>query len=365
MSSSVSYFKIGLFTLTGVTLIVVMIVALGVGAALQQPEYLETYFDDSVQGLAVGAPVKFRGRKMGTVAKINLVGNRYPELDNDNPAERTARRYVYVLISVEGDKDLSRRTEEELKREWTSLSKEGIRIRLAAQGITGLAYLEADFVDNVEAALPIYWEPVHSYIPSVRSTMSRLTDSLVDILASLRNVPFREIGDNLKRLLETLDATTRDAKVDDLSVEVLAILRRIREIVEKPGVDTLAENAANTMSDIRGLVEALSPEIKSLEKKLGTAVERIGVLANDVHDLVSSDEVKMLLKELPGASVQLKLTLQRLSRVIGTNENNINTVMRNLKIVSDNLQKISVDLREYPAQVLFGEEPHRSAIEAE
>ena len=365
MSASPNYFKIGLFTLTGVALIVVMIVVLGVGSFLERPEYLETYFDKSVQGLSVGAPVKFRGRTMGTVAEINLVGNRYPELDNNNPAERIARRYVYVLINVKGDKHLSERTDEELKREWNALSAEGIRIRLAAQGITGLAYLEADFVDGADDSMPIYWEPVHSYIPSVPSTMSRLTDSLVDILADLRSVPFHEIGDNLKKLLETLDTTTRDAQIDDLSVEVLGILRRIREIVEKPAVDRLAEDAATTMADIRGLVEALRPEVEDLEKKIDTAVARIGELAMDVKAIVASDEIKALLRELPGASAQLKLTLQRLGRIVGTNENNINAMMRNLKIVSDNLQKVSTDLKEYPAQFLFGESPHRSAIESE
>ena len=68
-------------------------------------------------------------------------------------------------------------------------------------------------------------------------------------------------------------------------------------------------------------------------------------------------EIKVLLKELPGASVQLKLTLQRLGRIVGGNEDNINAVMRNLKIAHlrarenfDAISCIDVMLAWNPAQ---------------
>lgn len=362
MGASANYFKIGVFTLCGLALIVVMIVALGVGQVLEDHVYMETYFDSSVQGLSKGAPVKFRGVQLGTVDAIDLVGNHYT-LDRSDPLERRMLRYVYVKISLTSDEQLSRVNQDELKRRMELLGNEGMRVRLAAQGITGLAYLEADFLENSGPPpdLPPEWKASskYTYIDSAPSTMAQLADSLVSILGDLKKVPFDEIGRNLEKLLSTLDQTIEGAQVDDLSHEILGILRRIRQVLEKPEVEKLADDAATTMSDIRQLVEELRPDVKKLEKKVSSAVEHIAKLAVDVRKLVGSPEMSAVFHELPGASAQLKNILHRLNRVVSSNEGNINKVLRNLTRLSDSLNRVAQDALKYPSHTLFGELPPR------
>ena len=66
MSTRANYFKIGLFTLAALALLVGAIIAWGAGAFAADRAIVETYMDESVQGLDMGSPVKFRGVNVGS-----------------------------------------------------------------------------------------------------------------------------------------------------------------------------------------------------------------------------------------------------------------------------------------------------------
>ena len=70
MSAEARYFRVGLFVLVGVALIGSCTVILGGRGLFKDPILLETYFDESVQGLEVGSPVKLRGVQLGTVSLV-------------------------------------------------------------------------------------------------------------------------------------------------------------------------------------------------------------------------------------------------------------------------------------------------------
>ena len=62
-----------MFILSGVTLAVLAVIILGVGTLFNKKFMMETYFDDSVQGLSVGAPLKDPGVTIGSVEHIGFV----------------------------------------------------------------------------------------------------------------------------------------------------------------------------------------------------------------------------------------------------------------------------------------------------
>jgi hypothetical protein len=66
MSAEARYFRVGLFMFVGIGLIGSCAVILGGQGLFQTPVPFETYFDESVQGLEKGSPVKFRGVSIGT-----------------------------------------------------------------------------------------------------------------------------------------------------------------------------------------------------------------------------------------------------------------------------------------------------------
>jgi hypothetical protein len=67
------YARVGALVLVGIALAVAFVVFLAGGRGLQATEVFETYFEESVQGLDVGAPVRYRGVAIGRVTQIGLV----------------------------------------------------------------------------------------------------------------------------------------------------------------------------------------------------------------------------------------------------------------------------------------------------
>ena len=90
------YLKIGVFVLLCTGLIVVGIIIFGSFHLFERRLYVETYFNESVQGLAIGSPVKYRGIDIGRVQAINFVSNIYNVSHKDNKYAR----YIYVLLSL-------------------------------------------------------------------------------------------------------------------------------------------------------------------------------------------------------------------------------------------------------------------------
>ena len=156
MSTQVNYFKIGIFVIAAVLIGVVSIIVLGAGSLFQKTVMIETYFEESVQGLEDGSPLKFRGVGIGKIAEITLVGKEYP----------TNRRYVLIRANLLVD-TLRVKSTPLTRADMKDEIEKGLRVRLSFQGLTGSAYLEMDYMDpKLYPPLDIDWKPVHCYIPS-------------------------------------------------------------------------------------------------------------------------------------------------------------------------------------------------------
>ena len=92
-ANKANYATIGLTVVVGALAIIGTLVYLGGAGAREERIYAETFSDKSVSGLSVGSAVNFRGVKIGEVAEINFVGNKY---EGVTPFD--ARR-IYILMS--------------------------------------------------------------------------------------------------------------------------------------------------------------------------------------------------------------------------------------------------------------------------
>ena len=182
----INYLKIGSFVLVGLFIFILAIIFLGSGKLFQKTIYVETYFNESVQGLLEGSPVKYRGLQIGYVKQISFVSQIYKNTIEKHHGLYS--RYIYVKMAITADA-LTTAPEQALKIALASDINTGLRIKLALQGLTGNAYLELDYVNpRAHPPIEIYWKPRYYYIPSTTSTLTSLADNISSILDELKEV---------------------------------------------------------------------------------------------------------------------------------------------------------------------------------
>ncbi|WCL48245.1 MlaD family protein [Leptospira sp. GIMC2001] len=312
MKTGTNYFRIGIFVISTLVIAATFIIILGAGALFRKNVFMETYLDESVQGLDVGSPVKHRGVKIGTVDEISFVQNEYL---NDLESEEFIKygRYVIVKMSIPGIvKALPiTKIDESIKRMITT----GLRVRLASQGITGTAYLEVDYLSpEKNPPLPISWKPKNHYIPSAPSTMSRFSASLDSFFDKLEATDVRGLIFNLDRLINNLNSEVEKAKIGEMSREATMLMSEMRKSNQE-------------------LKEILAqPELKVAPKKLDTAL------------------------------TQFSSATKRLDTILSTNQNEISLAVENLRIASTDLKDVTSNAKKYPSLIFFGEPPAKSQI---
>src|ERR1700677_2802906 len=94
MSVPTNNFKLGVFTLGGLTIVIIAIFAFGARSYFQPTTLFETYFPGDVTGLAIGSTVELRGVRVGRVTHINFSWVEY---------EETHPSYIVVVFEMRDD----------------------------------------------------------------------------------------------------------------------------------------------------------------------------------------------------------------------------------------------------------------------
>jgi paraquat-inducible protein B len=213
---------------------------------------IETYrlvFRQSVRGLAVGAPVDFRGVTVGEVRRIEL------EFDPQTVNFVTG---VTIHLWPERLRARNRATQAQFESKLTPAQRiqrfvaHGFRGQLrSANLITGQLYVALDFFPK---AAPATLDTSHSApeIPTIPGALTELEESLGNIVKNLEKVPFDKLAADLRRALDTLDKTLKraDTVMTQLSSDVAPELRATLEQARK----TLgaAQQVLSTDSPVQG-----------------------------------------------------------------------------------------------------------------
>jgi paraquat-inducible protein B len=262
MSEKANYFKIGLFFVISVILIVTAVIVWGAGLFAKDKIYFETYFDSPVTGLDVGSSVELMGVKIGQVENIDFVSAIY-DISTDIETVSRYERYVRVLCSISAEESKERVgdiTDEQREARTRNLIRQGLRLRLASNILTGQAYLEGVFVDpNRFPILAITWEPKHIYVASAPGEFSTLKQSVDQILYKLEKIDTEKIGLAIEEVLVSLKEAIRDANVPEITAQLTKTLERIDKLVasQKPEIEQSLENLREVSVNLKDLTESL------------------------------------------------------------------------------------------------------------
>jgi len=355
-SATRSYFRVGVFVLVILVGIVAGVVVLGGGALFHRSIVMETYLKESVQGLDVGSPVRYRGVKIGTVKEITFVATAY-DLSPSDPRFFQAGQLVVVRASIEshGFRGESGEPQTDVLRR---LVENGLRVRLASQGITGTSYLEVDYLPpDRNPALQVTWVPANYYIPSAPSTISRLSTAAEQVFTRLEDA-------NLEQIVVEATALLRELRQTNDALRTLiagdAVKGAVGDIAAAAGrVRALAETADSMTGDILVDVRETTLRLNSFSQALaqGLPPTAIRAMGEDLRRILS--DVRAAAAELPQAADSAGRALRRVDAVVAQVQQQVQSVLDDVSAAARSLRSVSEQAERYPSQILFGAPPPR------
>ncbi len=326
MPGQAQYLRVGLLIVAGLALGLGLIWFLG-GDRIRGGVVAESYFSESVQGLDLGAPVKYRGVTLGRVTEIGLVSAEY---DTGHPEQLDMRNYRLVFVRYLVDRSKIGRAPD------TPIAvKLGLRARLASQGITGLSYIELDFVDpDRYPALQVPWHPNARYIPSMPSTLSQVQDAAQQLLAHLNKVDIDGLVAALTGLTQDLHRELTQGDLHRALTQITSLTGKLETTVDAADLPGLTADIRQTSAALRGLAEG--QDVRRLLSGAQQAMDRLTQAMTRLPPLIASVQATSRRAGDSTADVQQALV----------------PVLRDMQATMQNLRETTEVLRRYPSQVL-------------
>ena len=341
MSKQANKTAIGAFVVGAVVMAVAAVIIFGSGKFFTATETYVAYFSGSVKGLRVGAPVVFRGVRIGQVTKI-LIYSDYRDLSISIP----------VLFQV--NPDTFRGIGTPIKNEHQYLEdliQKGLRAQLQMQSlVTGQLMINLDF--HPDAPLELKGRPEIKLgktvveIPTVKTPFQRIEKTFSEIpieelAKSVKNtldgiehlVTSPQIPASLEYLQQALESFSKlarrlDKKIDPLFADVDQTLTNARKLMENIDrqIDPLAGSLKRTSDDARRLVNNVNRQVEPLQadlaKTAGTlraTLEAAQKTVDSINGMVSQDSefrfhMDILLREMGMAARSIRAFANYLER---------------------------------------------------
>jgi paraquat-inducible protein B len=328
MSKQANKTVIGIFVVGAIALAVIAIVVLGSGKFFKQTLKAVCYFEGSVGGLNIGAPVVFRGVRIGSVTDVIL------------SVESTKLTFtIPVYIEIEPDKFSvigvrPRQLGENLK----TFIDRGLRASLETQSlVTGQMQVGLDFKPEKPAKFAeIKFDPKTPEIPTVPTPMQELTKKI-------ERIPIDEIFEKLNATIGSINKLVSSPEIvkaiESLSLAVGDVRKLVQNMDNRVG--PLVSSIEGTVNDYGKLARNADSKIDSLSLGLGDTIK-------EIQKAVSS--IEKTLGEVQGTLAEAKRTLSEDS----TLQYEITETLQELQKGARSIRLLADDLKRRPESVLWG-----------
>lgn len=344
MSRRANTAVIGGFVLGALALTVAALLIFGSGKFFKDTSSYVLYFDGSVKGLNIGAPVNFKGVRIGSVTDIDLL------FDANDLSFK-----IMVLIETAPDTVTEVRGEDETNRVLEAykskdlieaLIGKGLRAQLGMQSlVTGQLYVNLDFYPNTPARI-LGLQTKYAELPTIPSSLEQISKTVERLpleeiadkfVASLEGIErfinspaSREILDSLNTAVKDTQGLVRNinGRVDPVAVSLEQTLKEARKfLADLDGqVGPLVKDLRDTVKDTKALVKNMDARITSVAsgvdgtlKSTQTALKQAESALTAVEGAIGSDsalryELSVALKELSNAARSMHLLADYLER---------------------------------------------------
>jgi len=294
MSRKANPAVVGGFVLGAVTLAVAGVFFFGGGKFFKQTETYVAFFEGSLKGLDIGAPVTFRGVRVGTVKGIHVVYD---------VAKSELRIPVVFEIDVESlevvGNDAKAQKSAEKDMEDNILVRRGLRAQLQMRSlVTGQLTVNLDFFPDSKIVRHEHYKGLEEF-PTVPSEVEKFRDIAQKLIASLQDAKVDEIAKDLRKLLNSMNALVTSKELDDAikgadrlvnSPDLQASVKSLRAALESAdkamhSVRRLAENAEGHLDPLAQGLRKASDDLDRLLDEAARVFESVEASLSDDSDL--------------------------------------------------------------------------------
>ncbi len=317
MSQSANPLAIGGFVIGAVALFILGIFIFGGRSLLNQDviRYV-TFFDSSLNGLEIGAPVKMQGVKIGVVKEIAL------QVD-----PTSGKVYKPVVMEIDRNSFIGPDgmtlpiavSETQHKAYRDRLVDAGFRARLEMQSLlTGLLYIDLDIHPYKPAEFMGMSYQGLLEMPAIPTTTDEIRNTLDELFEEIRKLPLRDMITDLSDTLQGLRSMLASDEAKASRKAVAATLKQTEILVSKlnASVGPLLKTTQETLEETRlvlrssqGMVEDLRketiPRLDTTRRTLATTevtLSKAGTTFETVTDTLGPES------ELRGSLVSLQAT---------------------------------------------------------
>ncbi|MEQ6341678.1 MAG: MCE family protein [Gammaproteobacteria bacterium] len=290
METKVNYAIVGLFVLALMATLAAGVLWFASGKQYGKTyDLYVTYMTESVSGLSLNAPVKYRGVEVGLVRKISL--------DVANPEQ------VRLELAIERGTPI----------------KTDVRAMLRLQGLTGIAYVELEGGSHEAQMLTSTINGEPPVIQSGKSFLARLDTGVSTLLTNLNRT-----SENLNTLLDEKNQRMLSQTLTDLAAlshQIASQRETLNAMLTNAG--RTVENSARASSELTGLIGRMGRSADAMEK-MAVEVGRASVSTRQTAESMGSDmhrftgealpELQTLLMDMQGLTTSARRVIDELER---------------------------------------------------
>ncbi len=353
MTRRVNSKLIGAFIIGAMALGVGALLVLARGTFFEQTVPVVMFFDGDVNGLPAGAPIAFRGVKVGQITRIHIqVGSG-------------------GKVAVYGRFERKQLPGPDPQRVLQELVQKGLRAQLAEQSlVTGQLYVGLNLLPSTPARR-FGFDAAAFEIPTVPSELQVVTQRGTTLLAKLESLDLPRLVDAVAAAADGIKAGVRSPQVVEALRSVTAFFIDADKLAREAGPlvtslkvtsdslratsDTSRQVVVDTAREVRALAEDLTRTADSAQallsdgrRLLGDVNARVAPLASSVMSMseevkVASERAQEVLRGVNGALAEESPLGQQMREAI-----------RELTGASRSLRVLASSLAEHPEAVVWG-----------
>ncbi|MFA5353578.1 MAG: MlaD family protein [Thermodesulfovibrionales bacterium] len=318
MSKPINRSLIGIFVIGAISLVVAAVLILGSGRLLSPKEKFVLFFEGSVKGLDVGAPVIFRGVKVGEVKDIRLIFD---------PRDWSADIPVYIEINPKAFAVPENHSGEGLEKEYVpvqSLIERGLKAQLQMQSfVTGKLMLNLDLLPEKHTRITNL-DTRYPEIPTIPTSLEELAKTLEDldlpalsrkITSAVEGIERFVNSPELKESVSSMNSTIKDVGrlANNLNAQTGPVVASLRETSESARSALAKIEKSFSMED--GIPAQLGETLKTANASLQKAEETLASIQAVVQDNADMGyDIATALRELSASARSIRVLSDYLDR---------------------------------------------------